>query len=143
MNVLETEWWTLAIPPEWWAEFEEDGILVGDRDDVGCIEISTLLKEEGSFDQNSVRDIAESESGQALEWREVALGDFSGVAASYVDEGTAVREWCVSNDAMLLFITYSCDEENRGMDDAAVDQLLDTLMLLPDDAQALEQPGDS
>jgi hypothetical protein len=29
---------------------------------------------------------------------------------------------------MLLFITYSCDLDNRGMDDAAVDELLDTLM---------------
>ena len=34
MNVLETEWWTVAIPPEWWADSEEDSILVGDRDDV-------------------------------------------------------------------------------------------------------------
>ena len=33
MNVLETEWWTLAIPPEWWADSEEDSILVGDRDE--------------------------------------------------------------------------------------------------------------
>ena len=58
MNVLETEWWSLAIPPEWWADSEEDSILVGDRDDVGCIEISTLHKEEGQFDQQMLRDIA-------------------------------------------------------------------------------------
>ena len=31
MNVLETEWWTMAIPPEWWADTQEDSILVGDR----------------------------------------------------------------------------------------------------------------
>ena len=135
MNVLETEWWTLAIPPEWWADSEEDSILVGDRDDVGCIEISTLQKEEGSFDQQSLRDIAESESEQPQAWRSVVLGDFSGLVADYVDEGDAVREWYVSSGSMLLFITYSCDEENRGMDDAAVDQLLDTLMLLPADAE--------
>ena len=135
MNVLETEWWTLAIPPEWWADSEEDSILVGDRDDVGCIEISTLHKEEGSFDQQSLRDIAESESEQPQAWRSVTLGDFAGLVADYVDEGDGVREWYVSSGSMLLFITYSCDEENRGMDDAAVDQLLDTLMLLPADAQ--------
>jgi hypothetical protein len=33
--------------------------------------------------------------------------------------------------AMLLFITYSCEEENRGMDDAAVDEILDTLSRAP------------
>jgi hypothetical protein len=38
------------------------------------------------------------------------------------------------NGAMLLFITYSCEEENAGMDDAAVDELLDTLLLVSSEA---------
>jgi hypothetical protein len=130
MNVLETEWWTMAVPPEWWADSEEDSILVGDRDDVGCIEISTLHKDEGEFDAQTVRDIAQAESEQLLEWREVSLGDFAGVSSRYIEEDTGVREWYVANGALLLFITYSCDEDNDGMDDAAVDELLDTLMLL-------------
>jgi hypothetical protein len=134
MNVLETEWWTLAVPPEWWADSEEDSIVVGDRDDVGCIEISTLHKQEGEFDRDTVREIAltESEAGEALEWQVATLGDFTGVGCRYVQEETAVREWYVASGALLLFITYSCDEENRGMDDAAVDEILDTLMLLGD-----------
>ncbi|CAA0124060.1 Uncharacterised protein [Halioglobus japonicus] len=130
MNVLETEWWSMAIPPEWWADSEEDSILVGDRDDVGCIEISTLQKEEGEFDTQTVHDIAQQESEQPLDWQPVTLGDFSGVHCRYIEEETGVREWYVFNGALLLFITYSCDEDNHGMDDAAVDELLDTLMVL-------------
>ena len=130
MNVLETEWWTLAVPPEWWADSEEDSILVGDRDDVGCIEISTLHKEQGEFDPQMVRDIATAESDQSLDWHKVALGEFAGVTGSFVEEDAAIREWYVANGSLLLFITYSCDEENRGMDDAAVDELLDTLMVV-------------
>ena len=129
MNVLETEWWTLALPPEWWADSEEDSILVGDRDDVGCIEISTLHKEEGDFDRDYVTAIAQEESEQVLQWQSATLGEFSGVSSRYVEEDAAVREWYVSNGALLLFITYSCDKENGGMDDAAVDEILDTLML--------------
>jgi hypothetical protein len=132
MNVLETEWWTLALPPEWWADSEEDSILVGDQDDVGCIEISTLHKDEGVFEFAMVQSIAQSESEQPLDWRLVTLGEFAGVGSSYVQEETAVREWYVSNGALLLFMTYSCAEENRGMDDAAVDELLDTLMVIED-----------
>ena len=127
MNVLETEWWILAVPPEWWADSQEDSILVGDRDDVGCIEISTLHKDEGEFDQQALADIAAAESEQSLDWRPVTLGDFSGLASRFVEEGAAIRQWYVANDAMLLYITYSCDEDNAGMDDAAVDELLDTL----------------
>jgi hypothetical protein len=128
MNVLETEWWTMAVPPEWWADSEEDSILVGDRDDVGCIEITTLHKEEGEFSREGLRSIAEEESEQVLDWKPATLGDFAGLYSCYVEEDTAVREWYVSNGALLLFITYSCDSENRGMDDAAVDEILDTLL---------------
>lgn len=130
MNVLETEWWTLALPPEWWADTEDDSILVGDRDEVGCIEISTLHKDQGEFDRGEVREIAESEAGQVADWQSVALGDFSGIGGHFVEDGAAIREWYVSSGAMLLFITYSCDEENRGMDDAAVNEILDTLLVV-------------
>ncbi|WP_116364885.1 hypothetical protein [Parahaliea mediterranea] len=130
MNVLETEWWSLLIPPEWWAEAEDDTILVGDLDDVGCIEISTLHKEAGAFEAAEVAGIARAESPDAGEWRSVTRGDFSGVHCAFVEEGAAVREWYLASGAMLLFITYSCDEENRGMDDAAVDEILDTLLVL-------------
>ena len=130
MNVLETEWWTLMLPPEWWAEAEEESILVGDRDGVGSIEISTLHKERGEFDVAGLRDIAVAESEQALDWQPARLGEFAGITAEYSEEGSAIREWYVASGAMMLFITYSCDEENRGMDDAAVDELLDTLLPL-------------
>lgn len=129
MNVLETEWWSLAVPPEWWAEAEEDGILIGDQDGVGCIEISTLHKESGEFDSATVRRIAVDEADQPIEWRDVTLGDFQGVVGNYLEERVAIREWYVAAGAMLLFITYSCDEENQGMDDAAVDEILDTLLV--------------
>jgi hypothetical protein len=128
MNVLETEWWTLALPPEWWAEAEEDTILVGDRDDVGCLEFSSLHKEEGEFSAAEILAIAEAESEQELKWAEVSPGEFGGVSSAFVEEDTAIREWYVANGALLLFITYSCEAENGGMDDAAVDEILNTLM---------------
>jgi len=129
MNVLETEWWTMALPPEWWAESQEDSILVGDRDEVGCIEISTLHSEEGGFDEEEVRSIARRGSEQPLDWVPATLGDFTGFASRYVEESTAIREWYVARGVLLLFITYSCDEENAGMDDLAVNEMLDTLMV--------------
>jgi hypothetical protein len=130
MNVLETEWWTMALPPEWWAETEEDSILVGDRDDVGCIEITTLHKEQGEFDLAEASEIARSESSQSLDWNKLSLGDFEGITSQFVEEGAAIREWYVVHRGLMLFITYSCDEDNLGMDDAAVDELLDTLTLV-------------
>ncbi|MFV8820090.1 hypothetical protein [Haliea sp. E17] len=130
VNVLETEWWTLELPPEWWADSEEESILIGDRDDVGCIEISTLHRDSGVFSAGEVAQIAEDGSEQRLPWKSVNLGEFSGVAAAWEEEGAAIREWCVADAGMLLFITYSCDVDHRGLDDAAVDAILATLRVL-------------
>lgn len=134
MNVLETEWWTMALPPEWWAEADGDSILVADRDQVGCIEISTLKHDAGEFSDEEVEDIAREDAAEDAVFTPVTLGDFSGLTNRYEEEGAAVREWCVASGDLLLFITYSCDEENGGMDDAAVDELLDTLLLVPEGA---------
>lgn len=136
MNVLETEWWTMALPPEWWAEAEGESILVGDRDEVGCIEISTLKRESGEFGTSEVENIALEDAAEGALFTPVTLGDFTGLTSSYEEEGVGVREWCVANGDLLLFITYSCDADNRGMDDAAVDELLDTLLLVPAGDQA-------
>ncbi len=130
MNILETDWWSMALPPEWWAELEDESVLVGDRDDVGCLEFTTVHKESGQFDAAEVQGIAESESEQPQDWKPVSLGDFKGITSAFVEEGAAIREWYIANGAQLLFISYSCDEDNRGMDDSAVNEILDTLMLV-------------
>ena len=129
MNVLETEWWTMVVPPEWWAEADGDSILVGDQDDVGCIEISTLVKESGEFDQESVANIAAAEAEEHVDWSPARLGEFTGVCTSFTAEDAAIREWYLFNGTLLLFVTYSCAADNAGMDDAAVDEILDTLLL--------------
>jgi hypothetical protein len=130
VNVLETEWWTIGVPPEWWAESEEESILISDRDGVGNLEISTLRGEPGEFDAGAVADIARENAEQDCDWQRVTCGDFRGVVGRYREEGSLVREWYLAADGLLLFITYCCDEENDGLDDAAVDEILSTLQRL-------------
>jgi hypothetical protein len=127
MNVLETEWWTVGVPPEWWADRDEDSIVIGDRDDVGSIEISTLCKDDGDFTAQEVAAIARDNGDAGWQWRPGSAGDFSGVCCEYEEEGDAVREWYLAAGPVLLFITYSCDLDNRGLDDAAVEEILATL----------------
>lgn len=127
MNVLETEWWTIGVPPEWWADQEDDSILVGDRDDVGCIEISTLHKDEGAFTDAEVQAMARDNGESDWSWEKIALGPFAGVSTHYLEEEDAVREWYLAAGGVLLFVTYSCDADNAGLDDAAVDEILATL----------------
>jgi len=131
MNVLQTEWWAIGIPPEWWAEREEDSILIGDRDDVGCIEISTLCRDQGDFSRAEIEDIASANGEPGWAWESASLGSFGGVSCSYEEEGDAVREWYLAQGPVMLFITYSCAVENRELDEAAVNEILQTLVFSP------------
>ena len=134
MNILHTEWWSIAIAPEWWTEREDDAVIIGDRDEVGSILISTLCKEDGDFQRAELEEIAEENAEYACRWKPVEIGDFSGLLSSYTEQDSAVREWYLSAGPVLLFITYCCDQENAGMDDAAVDEILDTLERVTPDA---------
>ena len=130
MNILETEWWSVGVPQEWWAEHEDDSILISDRDQVGTIEISTLRKESGDFGGDEVQAIARENGEADWQWQQVSAGDFSGVSCNYREEGDAVREWYLAAGPLLLFVTYSCDIENSELDSAAVDEILSTLAVL-------------
>ncbi|MCZ6831548.1 MAG: hypothetical protein O7F73_18540 [Gammaproteobacteria bacterium] len=129
MNILHTEWWSIAIAPEWWTEREEDAVVIGDRDEVGSILISTLCKDNGEFQRSELEQIAEDNAAAGCRWRRVSAGDFSGIVSSYEEEGSALREWYLSAGSVLLFVTYCCEQEHAGMDDAAVDEILDTLQV--------------
>jgi hypothetical protein len=127
MNILETEWWTIGIPPEWWAEHEEDTIVIGDRDDVGNIEITTLHRDQGAFEAAEVEAIARDNGEPGWDWQSASAGTFRGVCCKYEEGDDAVREWYLAQGTVLLFITYSCALENRDLDEAAVEEILQTL----------------
>lgn len=129
MNVLETEWWTICVPPEWWAEREDDSIIISDRDQVGSIEFSTLRKDSGEFTPDEVAAIARDNGEPDWQWQAVAAGEFNGVCCAYREDEDAVREWYLAAGPLLLFVTYSCDVENSELDQAAVDEILSTLAL--------------
>lgn len=128
MRVLEAGDWCLLLPDEWQAEREEDSIVVFDRDDVGCIEISELRKDDGSFNDSDLASLTDSQPG----WKPAERGDFRGLGRSLVEDGAAIREWYLYEGDLLLYVTYSCEMENQGMDDAAVDEILDTLQAVRD-----------
>jgi hypothetical protein len=131
VHVLETDGWSLLLPPEWWAEREDDTVLIGDRDGVGCIEISELRPESGPVDDASLAALAAAIGGDGR-WKPVMVANVPGLYAEGLDDGAALREWCIGQGRIVLYITYSCEVANRGMDDAAVDEILATLALDPD-----------
>lgn len=131
MHILETDAWSLLLPPEWWAEQEDESVLVGDRDGVGCIEVSTLQRDGTPIDAAALRALAR-ELAPDNRWTPAVLAGREALYAESLEEGAAIREWCLACGPLALYLSYSCDQANRGMDAAAVDDILATLTLDPD-----------
>lgn len=125
MRVLEAGDWGMLLPDEWQAEQEDDAIVIGDHDGVGCIEISELHKESGDFNASDLQQFVPD----ASQWESLRRGSFEGLSMALIEDGAAIREWYLYAGPLLLYVTYSCDEDNRGLDDSAVDDMLDTLRM--------------
>ena len=135
MRAVESQWWIIELPDEWEAEQDDETILISDEDGVGEIAITTLQKENGPVDDSELRLYTEDIESQCGRGQVVELFGLNGYYYSYQDDGDALREWYLRGDDLLLLITYSCDLENAGMDDSAVDEILSTLFIKMDDGE--------
>ena len=132
MNIIETDFWCLMLPPEWSAEEEESSVLITDQDGIGELAITTLVREPDGAPETSLLDIAQSESPEVSSWAAATFGDFLGVTGEFTEEGAVLQEWYLIHGVALLYCTYACDVEDAGMDMPAVEEILGTLV--PGDA---------
>ena len=138
MNVLETDHWCLLLPTEWHADNEDDVVRIVDTDEVGELEITTLCKATGLVTADEVASMAHAESPEIAVWTPTTVGAFSGVYGTFQEDDAHIREWYVAAGQVLLYITYICDVTDAGMDDAAIDDILSTMVVGDADAAASE-----
>ncbi len=132
MNIVETDYWCLMLPPEWSAEQEDGVIRITDQDGIGELALTTLVKEPGETGANTdaaLRELAASESPEVKTWAPARCGAFEGLEGRFQEDGTEVREFYLAYGEALLYITYICDLEDAGMDDAAIEEILGTLVV--------------
>ena len=132
MNIVETDYWCLMLPPEWSAVEEDGSVLITDQDGIGELAITTLVREPDDGTETSLSEVAQAESPEVSSWANAIFGDFSGVTGQFTEEGAVLLEWYLSHGVALLYCTYACDVEDAGMDMPAVEEILGTLV--PGDA---------
>lgn len=131
MRQLLSDCWTLDLPEEWQAEKDEDAVIVTDEDNISTIELSAIRKEEGEVDGEDLAEFASELNALNLPRKEASLGDFSGFCYQYLEEGEWCRDWFLSCKEVFLLVSYTCLLEDKTLDDAAVDYILDSLNYLP------------
>ncbi len=135
MRVVESQWWIIELPDEWVADQDEDTILISDEDGVGEIAITTLEKESGLVDEAELQEYMSDVVEQFGQAELAQVAELDGYYISYKEDGDAVREWYLRYDNLLVLITYSCVDDNAGMDDGAVDEILETLFIKVDEPE--------
>ena len=135
MNIIETDYWCLMLPPEWSAEQEEDVIRIFDQDEIGELALTTLIRDSDADESSSTIQLAKVSSHQRSPiGQRSSLAPLRACLGFFEEDETWVREWYLSHQSVLLYVTYICDREDAGMDDAAVAEILGTLV--PGDAIA-------
>ena len=131
MKQIGTANWQLILPDEWHLEELDDAILITDDDHVSELLVSTLEFSEQPLDKEEVEAFANSitEHDSSGCWLEIA--DYQAWYYAYSENEDYVREWYIPAENVLLVISYCCALENRQMDDAAINEILDTLIINP------------
>lgn len=128
MRSVESDWWIIDLPEEWEAEQDEETIVISDPDGVGVLEITALGRDEaevaGSLEAAG-RDLLPPDAAT----QRCRLAGLDALYCTYTEDEAAVRDWLALSDDLLLLVTYSCGMDDRGLDDAIIDEILQTLEL--------------
>lgn len=129
MQEIESDWWYIGLPEQWHSEQDEDSILIFDEDELGCISLSTLEAESGQVaGESALLALLKQLDYSAKQGQKVSVGEcWQGLEFENEEEGDYFREWFLYGNGQLLIISYSCAEEDRDMDRAAVNEILSTL----------------
>ena len=127
MKQLETDWWTLELPPEWEAEQDEELIVIEDEDGVSCLELSSLVREHGEVGDADLAEFSRELRDAGASGAPVTIGPWRGEVYQHDDAEFHYREWFLRCGAIFVYAAYHCLPEHRGFDDAAIDEILATL----------------
>ncbi len=136
MSIVQTQWWCLELPDEWTAEMDDDSVTISDCNCVSEVDITVIRKQSGQVNEGDLDEFAGDLRAQGLIGEAVALNAAQGLLFQYDDEDGAWREWYLAAESLMIYITHNSAIEDKGLDNAVVDDILSTLVTLDDEALA-------
>lgn len=120
-----TESWSLLVPEGWSAQHDADGVSLFGEPGCGALQVSAAFKNDAVTDAELL-DFAKERSKDSAP-TPTSVGELTGFELSRVEDGTYWREWYLRSGNIALFVTYNCDSEDRGREDEAIGEILDSL----------------
>lgn len=121
MNTLMTDYFAIELPQHWYAEQDEETVVISDEDDVSVIEMTVVPVAAGQSVDELLGLLKPEQVFSSV------LSELPAFYHEFVEDEVFWREWfCVLEQAVLI-VSHGTDASNQGMDDASVDEILATL----------------
>lgn len=130
MLTYKADGWQIALPEGWVSECDDKCHSFYCPGDAGALQISAYRKDTviSDFDLFDLIDL-EEEAREHL--APAQLGEFSGHQLLYSEDGIFWHKWWVFRDQLLLYVIYTCPEDERHSESRTLTELLDTLKPAP------------
>ena len=82
----------------------------------------------GSYDapvvvsEDRLRNMTNVGFSTPLTWQN--WGDYSGYQYDYLERGSFYRQWWLTNERTIIFITYQCDPESKDIETEEIDNIV-------------------
>ncbi len=94
---------------------------------VGSLKI--LPYDAPAVSQDRLRNLTNVELSVLLTWQN--WGDYSGYQYDYLERGSFYRQWWLTNERTILFITYQCDPESKDIETEEIDNIVLSIKMTP------------
>ncbi len=79
--------------------------------------------------EDALRNLTNLESSISLTWQN--WGDYSGYQYDYLERGSFYRQWWLTSDGTIIFITYQSDPESKDIETEEIDKIVRSIMTTP------------
>ncbi|WP_299986136.1 hypothetical protein [uncultured Ruegeria sp.] len=119
--------WALVLPKNC-SLLDEDGDVVGfvTDDGFGVLQLSSYIKDDVVSDSDLI-EFSEEMGLQPHNLKATVQGDFTGFSIEATNNDTWWRSWCLRCNSTMIFATYNCEIDDRGVEDQLVEELLSSL----------------
>ncbi len=121
MNTYNSKWWSTNYPSSWVSEEEKDCHSFYNNDGVGALQVSAYKKENGEVNNSELISFIEGYTPSDISLEQIYSGDFQGFYCHFISDEEYWKYWILKAGGLMLFITYNCAEDDKGIEDQEID----------------------
>jgi hypothetical protein len=128
-NVYKSSWWSVELPSGWLGRDDDECVTFVHVDGVGALQISAYGSGNTEVTDDDLQEFSRDEMKENLGVERVSYGEFVGLGICERTVAGYWRKYWLRARSVLLFVTYTCNIENEGIEDYDVGRILNSLAL--------------